>query len=76
MKRIINRIKEDSLDRIDEVFWLAVKAVVVTAIILLLTQIFPIKHQGHVLNNGSVTVFGIPSSVKVDQVGSWNVNVD
>jgi hypothetical protein len=76
MKRIINRIKEDSLERIVEVFWVAIKAVVVTAIILLLLQIFPIKHEGHIRHNGNVTVFGVPTAIKVDQIRSWDVNVE
>ena len=76
MKRIINRIKEDSVDRIVEVFWVAIKAAVITTIILLLIQIFPIKHGGHIRNNGSVTVFGVPSEIRVDQIGSRDVNAD
>ena len=76
MKRIINRIKEDSLERIVEIFWLAVKAAVIATVILLLIQIFPIKHGGHIRNNGSVTVFGVPSSIKVDQIRAWDVNVE
>ena len=76
MKRIINRIKEDSLERIVEVFWVAIKAAVITFIILLLTQIFPIRHEGHIRSNGTVTVFGVPSEITVEQIGSWDVNVD
>ena len=76
MKRIINRIKENSVDRIVEIFWLAIKAAVITTVILLLLQIFPIKHEGHIRNNGSVTVFGVPTAIKVDQIRSWDVNVD
>ena len=76
MKRIIRRIKEDSSERIVEIFWAAIKAAVITLIILLLTQIFPIKHVGEIRNNGTTTVFGVPSNIKVDQVGSWDVNVD
>ena len=76
MKRIINRIKEDSLERIVEIFWVAIKAAVITTTILLLLQIFPIKHEGHIRNSGSVTVSGVPTAIKVDQIRSWDVNVD
>jgi hypothetical protein len=41
MQSVINKIKEDITDRIVEVFWIAIKAVVITAIILALLQIFP-----------------------------------
>jgi hypothetical protein len=60
----------------EEIFWLAIKAAVITFIILLLTQIFPIKHEGHIQHNGNVTVFGVPSEIRVEQIGSWDVNVD
>jgi len=43
MQNIINKIKENIVERIVEVFWIAIKAVVITAIILLLLQIVPIK---------------------------------
>ncbi len=43
MKRIINKIKDNSVDRIVEVFWVAIKAAVIAAIILLLLQIIPIR---------------------------------
>ena len=76
MKRIINQIKDDSVEKMVEIFWLAIKAAVITTAILLLIQIFPIKHGGHIRNNGSVTVFGVPSEIRVDQIGSWDVNVD
>jgi len=41
MQSIINKIKENIVDRIVEVFWVAIKAAVITAILLLLLQIFP-----------------------------------
>jgi hypothetical protein len=41
MQSIINKIKEDIVDRIVEVFWVAIKAAVMTAIILLLLRILP-----------------------------------
>ncbi len=41
MQSIINKIKENSVDRIVEVIWIAIKAAVITAIILLLLQIIP-----------------------------------
>ena len=74
MQSIINKIKENIVDRIVEVFWVAVKAAVITAIVLLLLQIFPpeIKHYGYIRNSGSV---GIDGSVDVSQSrGSWNMN--
>lgn len=41
MQSIINKIKENIVDRIVEVFWVAIKAAIIAAIILLLLQIFP-----------------------------------
>jgi hypothetical protein len=41
MQSIINKIKENIAGRIVEVFWVAVKAAVITAIILLLLRIIP-----------------------------------
>ena len=41
MQSIINKIKENIVDRIIEVFWVTIKAAVITAIILLLLRTFP-----------------------------------
>jgi len=43
MQSIINKIKENIVDRIAEVFWVAIKAAVITAIILILLQTIPIN---------------------------------
>lgn len=55
-------MKENILDRIAEVFWIAVKAAVATIIILVLLQIIPIdiRHT---------------ASVNVGQRGTWDVNI-
>lgn len=42
MQSIINKIRENVVDRIVEVFWVAVKAAVVTAIVLVLLRIVPV----------------------------------
>jgi len=41
MQSIINKIKENIVDRIVEVFWIAIKAAIIAVIILLLLKIFP-----------------------------------
>ena len=43
MQSIINKIKENFVDRIVEVFWVAIKAAVITTIILLLLKIIPVN---------------------------------
>jgi hypothetical protein len=43
MQSIINKIKEDIVDRIADVFWAAIKAAVITSIILILLQLIPIR---------------------------------
>jgi len=50
MQSIINKIRENIADRIAEVFWVAIKAAVITAIILLLVRFIPItiEHEGRV----------------------------
>ncbi len=50
MQSIINKIKENIADRIVEVFWVAIKAAVIAAIILLLLRVIPIniEHDGRV----------------------------
>jgi len=62
MQSIINKIKENIVDRIVEVFWIAIKAAVITAIILILLQIIPIniQHTGY---------------MSVDQSGTWGLDV-
>jgi hypothetical protein len=58
MQSIIDKIKENIVDRIVEVFWVAIKAAVIAAIILLLLHIFPpeIKHDGWVGVRGDVGI--------------------
>lgn len=53
--------------RMSEVFWVAIKAAVVTTTVLVLLQIIPIniRHSGDV--DGRLTV---------DQIGSWDMDVD
>lgn len=57
-------MKESIVDRIVEVFWIAVKAAVVTAVILILLQIIPIniQHTGSVDVDGNLSVSQPPAS--------------
>lgn len=73
MQSIVNKIKENFVDRIVEVFWLAVKAAVVTAIILVLLQIIPIRIQANVGQKGYWDVRA-DVDADVDQVGYWSIS--
>jgi hypothetical protein len=68
MQSIINKIKENIVDRIVEVFWVAVKAAVIAAIILLLLQIVPISVRVGVRQVDRTW------NVRVDQLGTWGVD--
>jgi len=56
MQSIINKIKENIVDRIVEVFWVAIKAAVIAVIILVLLQIFPPEITAEVYGNLGVDV--------------------
>jgi len=63
MQSPVNKTQENVADRMVEVFWVAVKAAVVTAIVLVLLRIIPVTIQ----HEGSVSV--------VQGRGSWSVDV-
>jgi hypothetical protein len=66
--RILSKIRENVVDRVAEIFWLAIKAAVVTAIILILLQIVPIRVHTEI--DGTCGV-----SAGVEQIGTWGVDI-